>query len=91
MQENGIQDGDDDDDDFEDFGGFEVGMTGNRPHNGDQHSGSVVERPLCDWEVSGPIPSWVIPNTLKMVLAVKKCTFSKSIIPYNWKYSFSVA
>ena len=22
---------------------------------------------------------------------VKKCTFSKSIIPYNWKYSFSVA
>ena len=36
-------------------------------HN--RHSGSVVERPLCDREVAGSIPGWVIPKTLKMVLA----------------------
>ena len=35
----------------------------------DRHSGSVVERPLCDREVAGSIPSRVIPMTLKMVLA----------------------
>ena len=35
----------------------------------DRHSGSVVERPLCDREVAGSIPGWVIPRTLKMVLA----------------------
>ena len=35
----------------------------------DRHSGSVVERPLCDREVAGSIPGWVIPKTLKMVLA----------------------
>ena len=35
----------------------------------DRHSGSVVERPLCDREVAGSIPSWVIPKTLKMVPA----------------------
>ena len=34
-----------------------------------RHSGSVVERPLCDREVAGSIPGWVIPKTLKMVLA----------------------
>ena len=34
-----------------------------------QHSGSVVERPLCDREVAGSIPGQVIPKTLKMVLA----------------------
>ena len=34
-----------------------------------RHSGSVVERPLCDREVAGSIPSRVIPKTLKMVLA----------------------
>ena len=33
------------------------------------HSGSVVERPLCDREVAGSIPGRVIPKTLKMVLA----------------------
>ena len=45
-------------------------------HNGidyyklsNRHSGSVVERPLCDREVAGSIPGWVIPKTLKMVLA----------------------
>ena len=37
--------------------------------NGDRHSGSVVERRLCDWEVVGSIPGRVIPKTLKMVLA----------------------
>ena len=36
---------------------------------GDRHSGSVVERPLCDREVAGSIPGQVIPKTLKMVLA----------------------
>ena len=36
-------------------------------HN--RHSGSVVERPLCDREVAGSIPCRVIPKTLKMVLA----------------------
>ena len=36
----------------------------------DRHSGSVVERPLCDWEVAGSIPGRLIPKTLKMVLAV---------------------
>ena len=36
---------------------------------GDRHSGSVVERPLCDREVAGSIPGRVIPKTLKMVLA----------------------
>ena len=35
----------------------------------DQRSGSVVERPLCDWGVVGSIPCRVIPKTLKMVLA----------------------
>ena len=35
----------------------------------DRHSGSVVERPLCDREVAGSIPGRVIPKTLKMVLA----------------------
>ena len=35
----------------------------------DQHSGSVVECPLCDREVEGSIPGWVIPKTSKMVLA----------------------
>ena len=35
----------------------------------DGHSGSVVERPLCDWEIAGSIPSWVIPKALKMVVA----------------------
>ena len=35
----------------------------------DRHSGSVVERPLCDREVAGSIPCRVIPKTLKMVLA----------------------
>ena len=35
----------------------------------DWHSGSVVERPLCDREVAGSIPGRVIPKTLKMVLA----------------------
>ena len=35
----------------------------------DRHSGSVVERPLCDREVVGSIPGRVIPKTLKMVLA----------------------
>ena len=30
----------------------------------------LVERPLCDREVAGSIPSRVIPKTLKMVLAV---------------------
>ena len=34
-----------------------------------RHSGSVVERPLCDWEVAGSIPGQVIPKTLKTVLA----------------------
>ena len=34
-----------------------------------RHSGSVVERPLCDREVAGSIPRQVIPKTLKMVLA----------------------
>ena len=34
-----------------------------------RHSGSVVERPLCDREVAGSIPGQVIPKTLKMVLA----------------------
>ena len=36
---------------------------------GYRHSGSVVERPLCDREVAGSIPGRVIPKTLKMVLA----------------------
>ena len=35
----------------------------------ERHSGSVVERPLCDREVAGSIPGRVIPKTLKMVLA----------------------
>ena len=35
----------------------------------DRHSGSVVERPLCDREVAGSIPGQVIPKTFKMVLA----------------------
>ena len=35
----------------------------------DRHSGSVVERPLCEREVAGSIPGRVIPKTLKMVLA----------------------
>ena len=35
----------------------------------DRHSGSVVERPICDREVAGSIPGRVIPKTLKMVLA----------------------
>ena len=34
-----------------------------------RHSGSVVERPLCDREVAGSIPGRVIPKTLKLVLA----------------------
>ena len=34
-----------------------------------RHSGSVVERPLCDREVAGSIPGRVIPKTLKMVIA----------------------
>ena len=34
-----------------------------------RHSGSVVERPLCDREVADSIPGQVIPKTLKMVLA----------------------
>ena len=34
-----------------------------------RHSGSVVEHPLCDWDVVGLIPGRVIPKTLKMVLA----------------------
>ena len=34
-----------------------------------RHSGSVVERPLCDREVAGSIPGRVIPKTLKMVPA----------------------
>ena len=34
-----------------------------------RHSGSVVERLLCDREVVGSIPGRVIPKTLKMVLA----------------------
>ena len=34
-----------------------------------RHSGSVVERPLCDREVEGSIPGRVIPKTSKMVLA----------------------
>ena len=34
-----------------------------------RHSGSVVERPLCDREVLGSIPGRIIPKTLKMVLA----------------------
>ena len=33
------------------------------------HSGSVVEFPLCEREVSGSIPGRVIPKTLKMLLA----------------------
>ena len=35
----------------------------------DRHSGSVVEHPLCDWEVAGSIPGRDVPNTLKMVQA----------------------
>ena len=38
-------------------------------HKENRHSGSVVERPLCDREVAGSIPGRVIPKTLKMVLA----------------------
>ena len=38
-------------------------------HKLNRHSGSVVERPLCDREVACSIPSRVIPKTLKMVLA----------------------
>ena len=38
-------------------------------HTVNRHSGSVVERPLCDREVAGSIPGRVIPKTLKMVLA----------------------
>ena len=34
-----------------------------------RHSGSVVEHSLCDREVAGSIAGWVIPKTLKMVLA----------------------
>ena len=34
-----------------------------------RHSGSVVERPLCDREVAGSIPGRVIPKILKVVLA----------------------
>ena len=34
-----------------------------------RHSGSVVERPLCDREVVGLILGRVIPKTLKMVVA----------------------
>ena len=35
-----------------------------------QHSSLVVERPLCDWEVTGSVPSRVMPKTSKKVLAV---------------------
>ena len=35
----------------------------------DPHSGSVVERPLCDREVASSIPGRVIPKTLKMILS----------------------
>ena len=34
-----------------------------------RHSGSMVERPLCDREAVGSIPGRVIPKTLKMVPA----------------------
>ena len=37
------------------------------PQDMHRHSGSVVERPLCDREVAGSIPSRVIPKTFKMV------------------------
>ena len=35
----------------------------------DWHSGSVMERPLCNPEFEGSIPGRVIPKTLKIVLA----------------------
>ena len=38
-------------------------------HVCNRHSGSVVERPLCDREAAGSIPGRVIPKTFKMVLA----------------------
>ena len=44
-------------------------ITGHIEHIQNRHSGSVVERPLCDREVAGSIPGRVIPKTLKMVLA----------------------
>ena len=45
-----------------------------------RHSGSVVERPLCDREVAGSIPGRVIPNTLKMVLAALSLGAQQSLI-----------
>ena len=48
------------------FSPFSIAITS---LGGDRHSGSVVERPLCDREVAGSIPGRVIPKTLKMVLA----------------------
>ena len=41
-----------------------------------RHSGSVVERPLCDREVAGSIPGRVIPKTLKMVLLLFRLALS---------------
>ena len=35
----------------------------------DRHSGSVVERPLCDRKFAGSNIGRIIPKTLKMVLA----------------------
>ena len=45
------------------------GAAGKEDHVIHRHSGSVVERLLCDLEVAGSIPGRVIPKTLKMVLA----------------------
>ena len=49
-----------------DLRGGPVGMSHAREN---QHSGLMVERPLCDRKVAGSIPGRVIPKTLKMVLA----------------------
>ena len=47
----------------------DIELEDNKQFISNRHSGSVVERPLCDREVAGSIPGRVIPKTLKMVLA----------------------
>ena len=39
------------------------------PFKINQHSCSLVECPICDWDVAGLIPIPVIPKALKMALA----------------------
>ena len=71
---------------------IQIGMNENPCHTEwmHRHSGSVIERPLCDREVVGSIPGRVIPKTLKKILAALSLALSIKKVQLELVSSVSV-